>query len=174
MGIPFEVLESAHQIRRTLAGEKTEAEATTSAWNAGVQRRACEVCSAAITRDLEVHHIQPRASAIEGRLADGSNMNALRNLVVVCEACHDKHHANELEIGQVKQTSVGPLRDYEYRPSASARVSSGLTDEQMETIKAELKAFPNLPASRMVFDLEDRHGIKITSQRLRAIRTTVV
>ena len=173
MGIPFKVLESAHQIRRSLAGEKTEAEATTSAWNAGVQRRACEVCSAAITRDLEVHHIQPRASAIEGRLADGSSMNALRNLVVVCQVCHDKHHANQLEIGQVKQTSDGPVRDYEYRPSASGRIAAGLTDEQMETIKAELKAFPNLPASRMLFDLDDRHGIKITVQRLRAIRATI-
>jgi cytochrome c553 len=150
------------------------------AQHAAVQRRACEICSAAITRDLEVHHIQPRASATEGRLTDGSNMNALRNLVVVCQICHDKHHANQLEIGQVKQTSDGPVRDvvdlsqYEYRPSASARVASGLTDEQMETIKAELKAFPNLPATRMLFDLEDRHGIKITAQRLRAIRATVV
>jgi DNA mismatch repair protein MutS len=44
MGIPFEVLQSAHQIRRSLAGEKTEAEATTSAWNTAVQRRACEIC----------------------------------------------------------------------------------------------------------------------------------
>jgi DNA mismatch repair protein MutS len=179
MGIPFEVLESASQIRRSLTGEKTEAEATGSAWNAAVQRRACEVCSAAITRDLEVHHIQQRRDATGGRLPDGSNMNALRNLVVVCQKCHDKHHANELEIGRVKQTSEGPVREiidlsqYEYRAAAQPRVAPGLTEEQVETVKAELRTFPHLPASRMLFDLENGHGIKITAQRLRAIRATI-
>jgi hypothetical protein len=84
---------------------------------------------------------------------------------VVCQACHDKHHAGELEIGPVKQTSEGPQREVIQKPKAAAP-----TDEQLATIQAELRAYPNLPASRMIFDLEQRHGIRITSQRLRTIR----
>jgi DNA mismatch repair protein MutS len=165
MGLPMEVLQTAHQIRRSLTGETTAAAAPTSDWNAAVQRRACELCAAPVTRDLEVHHIQPRAGAVAGRLADGTNMNNLRNLVVVCQACHDKHHAGELEIGPVKQTSEGPQREVIQKPKAAAP-----TDDQLATIQAELRAYPNLPASRMIFDLEQRHGIRITAQRLRTIR----
>jgi hypothetical protein len=171
MGIPMEVLETAHEIRRSLAGEVTATDAPASAWNTAVQRRACEVCSAAIMRDLEVHHIQPRASATGGRLADGSKMNGLRNLIVVCQACHDKHHAGKLDIGPVKQTSEGPVREI----GSGVQVAPVLNEkeEQLATIKAELRAYPNLPVTRMLFDLENRHGIRITAQRLRTIRATL-
>jgi DNA mismatch repair protein MutS len=172
MGIPIEVLETAHEIRRSLTGEVTAAEAPASAWNAAVQRRACEICSAPILRDLEVHHIQPRASAVGGRLADGTSMNTLRNLIVVCEKCHDAHHAGELEIGPMKQTSEGPVREV-VRTAAPRPAAGGLTEQEIATVQAELLAYPALPVSRMIFDLEERHGIRITAQRLRTIRATV-
>jgi 5-methylcytosine-specific restriction endonuclease McrA len=165
MGLPMEVLQTAHDIRRSLTGEATATTAPISDWNAAVQRRVCELCAAPVTRDLEVHHIQPRASAVAGRLADGTNMNNLRNLVVVCQACHDKHHAGELEIGPVKQTSEGPQREVIQKPKMAAP-----SDSQLAIIQSELRAHPNLPASRMIFDLEQRHGIRISSQRLRTIR----
>ena len=171
MGIPMEVLETAHEIRRSLTGEVTAAEGPASAWNAAVQRRACEICSATILRDLEVHHIQPRASAVGGRLADGTSMNNLRHLIVVCQTCHDAHHAGELDIGPVRQTSDGPVREVT-RIETVQRPATGLTEEQIATIQAELRAYPNLPASRMLYDLETRHGIRITPQRLRMIRTS--
>jgi DNA mismatch repair protein MutS len=171
MGIPMEVLETAHEIRRSLTGEVTAAEGPASAWNAAVQRRACEICSATILRDLEVHHIQPRASAVGGRLADGTSMNNLRHLIVVCQTCHDAHHAGGLDIGPVRQTSDGPVREVT-RIETVQRPATGLTEEQIATIQAELRAYPNLPASRMLYDLETRHGIRITPQRLRMIRTS--
>jgi hypothetical protein len=170
MGIPIEVLTTAHEIRRSLTGES--AEGVASAWNSAVQRRVCEICSAAILRDLEVHHIQPRASATGGRLADGTHMNNLRNLIVVCQTCHDAHHAGELEIGPVRQTSDGPIREIT-RIEPAPRVQVGLTAEEIATVQAELRAFPTLPASRMLFDLEERHGIRITAQRLRTIRASI-
>ena len=173
MGIPMEVLQTAHEIRRKFTGEATASTAPASEWNTVVQRRVCEICSAAIVRDLEVHHIQPRAGAVARRLSDGSNMNDLRNLVVVCQTCHDKHHAGELAIGPVKQTSDGPVREVADLQQFVYKRSLGVTDEQLAIIQAELRAHPNLPVSRMLFDLEDRHGIRITAQRLRSIRTTV-
>lgn len=172
MMIPFDVLESAHAIRKTLVGQKTEADAPTSAWNGEVQRRTCELCGAAT--GLEVHHIEQRSTAINGRLPDGTSMNAVRNLVVVCDACHDKHHAKELEIGPVKQTSDGPVRevvDLKTTPKKYVlKASPGITEEQSETIRAELRKYPNLDPKRMVFDLEHRHGIKTTVQRVKTIR----
>jgi DNA mismatch repair protein MutS len=167
MMIPFDVLESAHAIRKTLVGQKTETDAPASAWNAAVQRRVCELCGAEASKGLEVHHIEQRSTAVNGRLPDGTSMNAVRNLVVVCEACHHKHHAKEIEIGPVKQTSDGPVRDLQ------KYVHKAKPEEELERIKAQLRAYPNLDPKRMVFDLEHRHGIRITVQRLKSIRATL-
>jgi DNA mismatch repair protein MutS len=168
MMIPFDVLETAHAIRKGLVAQKTEADAPTSAWNAEIQRRVCEVCGA--TTGLEVHHREERATAEHGKLADGTSMNAVRNLVVVCDACHDKHHAKEIDIGPVKQTSEGPVRQVVDLKKYANKTPSGLTEDETETIKKELRTYPNLDPKRMVFDLEHRHGIRITVQRLKTIR----
>jgi DNA mismatch repair protein MutS len=168
MAIPFSVLEAAHAIRKILVGQKTEVDAAASDWNTAVQRRACEVCGKTV--GLEVHHIEERATAVYNRLADGTSMNAVRNLVVVCEACHDKHHAKEIEIGPVQQTSEGPIRQVADLKKYAHKPAAGLTEEQLDLVKAELRAYPNLDPKRMVFDLETRHGIRITVQRLKTIR----
>jgi DNA mismatch repair protein MutS len=188
MALPLEVLEAAHQIRRELTGAVKDADATASQWNAEVHRRSCELCGSAIVRDLEVHHIRPREEAdAVGRFKDGASMNALRNLIVVCQACHDRHHAGELEIGPVKQTSDGPVREvvaatpktldlsaYEYRgPLQTSRRANGLSEEQLGTIRDYLLRFPKLTPARLVYDLETEKGIKITVQKLRSIRGTL-
>jgi DNA mismatch repair protein MutS len=176
MALPFELLESAQQIRRQLLGTATENEAPASEWNTAVVRRACELCSADIVRDLEVHHIQPRASATGGRLADGSSMNAVRNLVVVCQGCHDKHHAGQIEIGPVQQTSDGPVRQvmdlsqYAYKAPVVAGKGCGLAPEDLAKVEEYLRKYPTCAPKRLVFDLEQREGIKITTQRLATIR----
>ena len=166
MSIPFDVLEVAHGIRKKLLGQKTEVDAPTSAWNAEIQRRACELCGAAT--DLEVHHIEERATAVGGKLPDGTSMNALRNTVVACEACHRAHHAKAIEIGSVKQTSEGPVREVR-----AAKVYQGVPEDEMEIIKNELRACPNVRPKRMVFDLKDKYGILITEQRVATIRASL-
>jgi DNA mismatch repair protein MutS len=183
MAVPLEVLDLAHQIRRELKGTVTEAEAPKSKWNAAIQRRECEVCGAGIVKDLEVHHIQPRAEAVGGRLGDGSAMNGLRNLVVVCETCHDKHHAGVLTIGGVKQTSDGPQREvvdlsqFAYQGSTTApatrAASGGLTEEQVEKVREYIRKYPSCPPARLLFDLKEKEEIVITQQRLRAIRASL-
>ena len=37
-------------------------------------------------------------------------MNDKRNLIVICQICHDKVHANKIEIGPLQITSNGPER----------------------------------------------------------------
>lgn len=174
MGLPFDVLEAAHAIRRRITGQVSDTEAAASTWNTAVTRRACEVCGAEIAGDLEVHHIVERHTAVGGRLPDGTALNSPRNLVVVCEACHDAHHAGQIQIGPLRQTSEGPLREvtrfeqYAHRPQAA-----GLTGEQVAIVQRELRAFPALAASRMIFDLRQRYGIEISAPRLRTIRSSL-
>jgi DNA mismatch repair protein MutS len=168
MGLPIEVLEAAHKIRRDLLGEKTEATGLSSQWNSAVQRRACEICHSAIAHDLEVHHIQQRKDAKEGRLADGTHMNNLRNLIVVCQTCHDKHHSGELWIGPVKQTSDGPERQIDFTPFVFKPPKE--TEEDIKKIQTFLTKYPDMPISRIITDLEQRHGIRVSQQKLRAIR----
>jgi cytochrome c2 len=180
MALPTEVLEAAHQIRRELLGSATEEAAPESSWNTAVQRRACELCSCEIVRDLEVHHIRPRCEAGEG---DVKQINALRNLIVVCQKCHDDHHAGKMEIGPLKQTSDGPVRevvrleDYAYRPAPvtpkGVTAGSGLTEAQIATVESYLRKYPNCTPKRLLFDLEEKEGIRLTAQRLRTIRTAM-
>lgn len=176
MAIPTDVLNVAQEIRRELLGTATEEGAPDSSWNAAVHRRACELCNSDIVRDLEVHHIRPRCEAGEGGiLSNGTQMNALRNLIVVCQKCHDEHHSGRLEIGPLKVTSEGPVREvvrleeYAYRPSAPPK--GGLTEEQLATVQGYLRKYPNCTPKRMLFDLEEKEGIRLTAQRLRTIRT---
>jgi len=175
MAIPFEVLESAHAIRKALVGTAVEQDAPLSGWNSGVQRRACAVCGSERVRDLEAHHIEARATATAGRLADGSDMNHMRNLTVLCEVCHDKVHAGTLEVGPTRQTSEGPVLDvkdlsaFAFKP----KPKGDLTEEQLELIKNDLRNYRTLTPARLIFYIDQHHGIKLTLARLKTIRASL-
>jgi DNA mismatch repair protein MutS len=173
MAIPFEVLESAHSIRKALVGTATEQEAPLSDWNSVVQRRTCSVCGSEKVRDLEAHHIEARATATSGRLADGSNMNDMRNLTVLCAICHDKVHAKTLEVGPTKQTSEGPVLDVKELSAFAYKPKSDLTEEQLTLIKNDIRNYRTLTPARLIFYIEQHHGIKLTLQRLKTIRASL-
>jgi hypothetical protein len=63
---------------------------------------------------------------------------------------------------------VRELQKYAHKPP-----TTGLSEEHQETVKAQIRAYPNLDPKRMVFDLEHRHGIRITVQRLKTIRAAL-
>jgi len=176
MAIPFEVLESAHAIRKALVGTATEQEAPLSEWNGAVQRRVCAVCGSEKVRDLEAHHVEARATAVGGRLADGSDMNSMRNLTVLCQICHDKVHAGTLEVGPTRQTSEGPVLDvkdlsaFAYKPKPKV---GDLTEEQLELIKNDLRTYRTLTPARLIFYIDQHHGIKLSLARLKTIRASL-
>lgn len=161
MGLPLTVMERAHEIRRSLGGEVAAGAAPKSSWNAAIQRSICEVCGSSFVRDLEVHHIEHRA-------AGGGNQ--LRNLVVLCERCHDKAHSGELEVGGVRMTSEGQERVIIASAAAAAAASpakkSKWTEEEMETIRATIKTFAGRPLTRTCLALEEQ-GIRITAAQLK-------
>ena len=174
MHISHDLLKSAHSFRRKLLGETATEDAEGSSWNSKVLRHTCEVCDHAITRDLEVHHIQPRKDAVQGRLRDGSSMNNLRNLIVVCQSCHDKHHAGALQIGPQIQTSSGPQRVIEEAPAvATATVTaakSKWTSDELRIIEQKLRTQIHSPIPRLVYELQQEHGIQISTTTLGKLR----
>jgi DNA mismatch repair protein MutS len=158
MGLPNDLMTRAYAIRRQLGGSAAADEAPRSSWNSAIQRKSCENCGVAIVRDLEVHHIHERAKG---------GGNHMRNLVVLCEACHDKHHANEIEIVPLTQTSEG-LERFSYKPQENARVPvKGFTDVEIETIKATVTNLKGRPAQRIATELQEVHGIRVTVAQLK-------
>lgn len=162
MHLPHEILKVAHDYRKYLLGETATEESSSSSWNSLIIRKECEICKSAIVRDLEVHHIQPRKDATKGVFQDGLRMNDIRNLIVVCQTCHDKHHAGELEIGQQVQTSQGPERSIQTVESSQKKVKVKWTEEEVKTIETYLRKYPHLPLARLVYDLKQQEDIEIS------------
>jgi DNA mismatch repair protein MutS len=161
MGLPHELMSRAYEIRRGLEGTVTADKAPKSDWNSQIQRKACEVCGSPVVRDLEVHHIDSRANG---------GGNHARNLAVLCESCHDAHHSGELDIPPLTQTSEG-LERFSYNgpltiAKAKAKVNPW-TVEEMETIKATVNRLKGRPAVRIATELQEVHGILITTPQIK-------
>jgi len=169
MDLPKDFLELATTYRRGLMGAVNEEEAPASKWNKEIKRRFCEICGVDAVRELEVHHIRERNQAIKGHFSDGSSMNHVRNLVVLCELCHDKHHRGELHIGQMKQTSDGFEREVIPVDTKTITVESEAVENDEDVVKQYLRDHPAMPLKSISFFLKQK-GIKLTSQRLSAIR----
>ncbi len=159
MGLPFELIERAHEIRRKLEGTTTIQEATKSTYNAEIQRQACEVCKNPIASQLEVHHIEEQAKG-------GSNQ--LRNLIVVCESCHDNHHNGTIQIAPLTQTSEG-LERFAYVPTATptaTAVKQKWSDDEIRIIQTTV-SLNKRPPRRICGILQESHGIQITENQLK-------
>jgi len=176
MNLPEEVLSLAHKLRRDLLGIKTELEASGSTWSADIQRQHCENCGTEIVRNLEVHHIRAQNEANRhGLFADGSHKDHIRNMVVLCEVCHDKVHAGTVAITPLVQTSRGPLRiasEQNSIVSSEPRRQSKWTDDQIQIIEEYLRTHPSVPPKYAVFELREK-GITITIPSLRTFRKAV-
>jgi DNA mismatch repair protein MutS len=139
MDLPFEFIEQAVRIRHSILHSTTQEQATASSWNREVVRRACEVCHTPIRSELEVHHLQERATATNHRLPDGSSVHDKRNLIVLCETCHLRVHSGSIQIGALQQTSDGPMRVVSPAPSLNE-------EKEQERASQEIKAAPSTPS----------------------------
>jgi hypothetical protein len=122
-----------------------------------------------------VHHIQERQGAQNGILEDGTHMNDKRNLVVICEGCHDKTHARELAIGSLQMTSDGPQREIKEEPASpksviAAKKKGKWSDEERETIVNTLKKYSTLSLKSVQANLSSKWGIEISVSLLGKIR----
>ena len=154
MGLPFHFIERACAIRKMIGGE----DIVQSSWNSDIYKRECEMCHSTIAKNLDVHHIEHRE--------DGGD-NSARNLIVVCETCHVKHHAGQLEIPPLQQTSEGPERiSLSAMTSVKKEKGSERSLEEMETIQTALHTFKGRPPERISAALQ-LDGVNITIAELK-------
>lgn len=157
MGLPMALMDRAAILRRRLAGEAALEDAPASRWNSDIRRVACEVCGGAAQASLEVHHIQQRAHG---------GGNQARNLAVLCAVCHDKHHAGEITVGPLRQTSEGMER--ESTVSSSEPAPSLWTEEEMDIITSSIKRYSGHPPRRIILDLCEK-GLRVSAAQLRRL-----
>ena len=169
MDLPFEFIEQALQNRHRIMGSVKQEEATTSSWNKDIIRRACESCQKPIVSDLEVHHLQHRASAQNQILQDGTHMNDKRNLIVLCEECHDQIHAGTLIVGDIQLTSNGPERMIQ-KVDSPIKKGGKWTEEELETVKSTLKKYTSLSLKSIRAQLSSKHSIEISETMLGKMR----
>lgn len=177
--LPRCLIESSMKMRRKLLGEVAAEEAAKSTWNSSITRRKCAACGCLTESLLEVHHLEERHEAKGGRNTDGLSLNHVRNLVVVCESCHDKHHAGQLHIGPMIDTSEGPIRsiqmlqnfahipqEEENKPKKKAL----FTMEQMAKIREVVAADPGLAPKLYCFRIQRLHDVSITEAQFKSLQ----
>ena len=183
MDLPFEFMEQALVNRHKMMGSTKQIDAPVSAWNREITRKECEVCHKPTVRDLEAHHIQPRASASHSILPDGTAMNNKNNLMVLCEECHDRVHAGTVTLGAVQMTSDGPIRDIQMNPTFSAAASAlaplkdipslkkgKWTEEECELAAITLKQYYLLSLKSIRALLSSKYGLEMSESVLGKIR----
>ena len=110
--------------------------------------------------------MQERREASGGRNKDGTALNHIRNLTVLCQSCHDKHHAGSLHVGSVEDTSEGPKRVIvETQP----KKKSTFNEEQISMIKSIMTEYPGLTPRLYVFQIQEKHGITISEGQLKTL-----
>jgi DNA mismatch repair protein MutS len=172
--LPADLLESAQAYRKQLTGT-ADANRASNPYNDAILKRKCEVCEKEITTDLEIHHINEQAASTAKRNTDGTDLNSIRNLVVVCTACHDRHHAGSLTIGPVQQTTAGPLRTITYSenpptsPKKKKTIIGGFTEDEIAGIIAIREKYPKLDKKLIVHQIKNTLQIDITVAQLNAV-----
>ena len=161
--LPKDMIESAFKIRRQLTGETAIEDIHTSQWNSQLIKKSCELCGS-FTK-LHAHHIQERHEAIHNRNKDGTALHDLRNLVVLCNSCHEKQHSGNESIGSVIDTSEGSILDI--NPKQTKK--SMFTPEILDVIRETRAKSNNIPLKLLVFKLEKEHGIHITEKQLKTL-----
>ena len=167
MDLPFEFIEQAMKNRHRILGSSKQSDATASAWNSEVTRKECEICKKC--NNLEVHHLVPRASATNSLLEDGSAMNDKRNLMVICQTCHDEIHANKIEVGELKVTSDGPQREISSiakKPAAKSK----WTEEELRIITGMLRSSERIALKLIRGNLSSQYSIEISDSMLGKMR----
>jgi hypothetical protein len=141
-------------------------------------RKKCEVCGCAIERDLEVHHVSPQEHARNGRNPDGTALHSTRNLAILCDTCHTKHHNQEIEIGSVQDTSEGPermiqsLEQFQYTAPSRGRSKQTHTEEELANIRACIQKYQYLHPNLIAIQIKKDYEISITVAQLKRYMTS--
>lgn len=173
--LPRDMIEMAFEMRRTLLGSTAAEEAKDSSWNSSIARHSCSACGADVT-ELEVHHLQERSKANNKRNQDGTALNHVRNLAVLCASCHDKHHGGHLHVGPVEDTSEGPRRavldlsQYAHKETNPVARKSPFSDEQIQSMRQLVQSKPGLTPRLWCFQIRQELGTEITESQFKTLQ----
>jgi len=170
--LPHTLLENAFSFRRTLLGEVASDEATGSSWSSQLIVKSCEKCGNQVRKTLETHHIQERQHVVNGRNQDGTAQDDLRNLVVLCDVCHDAVHSGELVVSEMIDTSEGPMRldSIEVKkPKILKKRKDVMPQETLEKIRRVVKGHPGLSTKLLVFQIEREEGLQVKEAELKSL-----
>jgi DNA mismatch repair protein MutS len=176
--LPRDMIETAFDMRRILLGKSAIEDSKESSWNASITRQYCSSCGSAVEKELEVHHLEERANATSNkRNKDGTALNHVRNLAVLCQTCHDKHHAGLLHVGPVEDTSQGPKRkildlsQYAHVPESKAKKNSAkFSAEQISAMKTLIRQSPGLTPRLWCFQIQQTLEIEITEAQFKLLQ----
>jgi len=97
LGLPPELVASAFRFREAVEVVVHEEHAyQASRYNRGLIMDKCRRCGSRTS--LHTHHITPQAVFTGGKTPPGAHKDGLYNLVVLCEACHERVHHHESEM----------------------------------------------------------------------------
>ena len=176
MDLPFEFIEQALQNRHKMIGSTKQIDALKSSWNKDIIKKECEICHNEIINNLEVHHIKPRAKAKNGILEDGTHMNDKRNLIVICQKCHDNVHLHKIDIGEIKITSDGPERNININENNENNENnekikrSKWSSSEHKIIMDTLQKYSSLSLKAIRANLSAKYEIDISEGMLSKIR----
>jgi hypothetical protein len=179
--LPRDMIEAAFEMRRTLLGSSAVEDSKESSWNAAITRQFCSSCGSAVEKELEVHHLEERANATQNkRNKDGTALNHVRNLAVLCQICHDKHHAGLLQVGPVEDTSLGPKRkildlsQYAHTPeqqqNTAKKSSTKFSAEQITAMQTLVRQSPGLTPRLWCFQIQQTLEIPVTEAQFKTLQ----
>ena len=97
-------------------------------------------------------------------------MNDKRNLIVICQTCHDAVHAEKIEIGELQMTSDGPQRIItELAPETSKRKGKW-SDDEIDIVMKMLQTYSSLSIKAIRAKLSQIHSIEMSDAALGKFR----
>jgi DNA mismatch repair protein MutS len=138
MELPEDFLYMANQIRQNLLGlNKNIVEPKISKYNKEVFFDVCNICN---KKTEEIHHIKEQKEAGNKGIIKEEQIhkNIKSNLMNVCEDCHDKIHANLINIKGYVQTSKGVILDF------SVNENNNKSENRIKDLRKEGKSYSKI------------------------------
>ena len=159
MDLPDEFIDIANNIRKDLMNIDPQILQTKkSHYNNELFMDKCSICG---KEGVDTHHIKPQEDADINNYIGSMHKNTMSNLVVLCEECHIKTHHGNLNINGYKQTSQGPILDYDMdSDTISHKSRKKFSEMDIETIQNVYKEYNNKKMSINL--LESHHNIKLS------------
>jgi hypothetical protein len=96
-------------------------------------------------------------------------MNDQRNLIAICQSCHDAIHAGSIEVGDLISTSDGPERQINHVETKTMKKGKW-SEEELKTVKETLQRYSSLSLKAIRAHLSSKHAIDMSETVLARIK----